>query len=571
MDIKQQRSPEVSLISRFRKNLESLRSERDKSWLPHWRELNQYIEPKAGKFLTTDKNNGSKKDQKIYNGRARLALRTLTSGMMSGTTSPSRPWFNLRVGSGEGLQSINVRKWLDSVEEAIYSSFARSNLYTELPKLYKSMALYGIGAMMALEDFEDVTRYYTFSVGEFFVANDERLKVGTFAREYQLSVEQVVEEFGWENCSYDVKNKYNQNLLYEQVDIVHMIQRNDDRDEGKKDSKNMKYRSVHFEKKSNKGLSKKDLFLSESGFKRFPVFCPRWEVESTDDYGTGPGWDALADVKQLQVEQKRKLQSIDRMANPPVVAPTTMIGKNTSTLPGGVTYSDERDSGKGVRPLYQVDPRISELMHDIKETESRINETFFADLFLALVKTDRREITAREIDEIDSEKLLALGPVMERLNDELLDDLVTMQFERLLEGDMLPEPPPELEGETVKIEYISTLHQAQRSGGLSSIDKLISFAGAVSQAKPEIMDKINGDKAIDKYSEYLGTPASLLNSNEDIEKIRASRAEAQQAEKQGQASLVASQIGKNLAGASMEKDNVLKQVASQFAQQQNQG
>lgn len=569
MAIEQQRSPEASLISKFRKNLEGLRVERDKSWLPHWKELNQYIEPKTGKFLLTDKNDGSKKDQKIYNGRGRLALRTLTSGMMSGTTSPSRPWFNLKV-SEDLMQNINVRRWLDDVEQAIYSSFARSNLYTELPKLYKSMALYGIGAMMALEDFEDITRYYTFSVGEFFVANDERLKVGTFAREYQLSVEQVVNEFGWDNVSDEIKRKYNSNDLYSQVEIVHMIQRNDDRDPDLKDTKNMKYRSVHFEKNAKDPGKGNDKFLHKSGFKRFPVFCPRWEVESTDDYGTGPGWDALADVKQLQVEQKRKLQAIDRMANPPVVAPATMIGKNTSTLPGGVTYSDERDSGKGLRALYQVDPRINELMLDIRETEGRINEIFFADLFLMLSQTDRREITAREIAERHEEKLLALGPVLERLNDELLDDLVTMQFERMYEGGLLPKAPPELQGKSVKIEYISVLHQAQRSVGISAIDQLINFAGAVSKVKPEILDKINGDKMLDKYSEYLGTPASILNSDEEVQGIRGQRAQQQQAQLQGQAGLVASEIGKNLSATDLDKNNALKAVAQRLGQQQSQ-
>lgn len=565
--IDKKRSPEATLISKFRKNLESLRSERDKSWLPHWKELNQYVEPKTGKFLLSDKNDGSKKDQKIYNGRGRLALRTLTSGMMSGTTSPSRPWFNLKVGE-ELMQNINVRRWLDDVEQAIYSSFARSNLYTELPKLYKSMALYGIGAMMALEDYEDITRYYTFSVGEFFVANDERLKVGTFAREYQLSVEQVVAEFGWENCSDDVKRKYNENLLYDQIEIVHMVQRNDDRDSDAKDNKNMMYRSVHFEKNRKDAGKGSDVFLYESGFKRFPVFCPRWEVESTDDYGTGPGWDALADVKQLQVEQKRKLQAIDRMANPPVVAPATMIGKNTSTLPGGVTYSDERDSGKGLRALYQVDPRINELMLDIRETEARINEIFFADLFLMLSQTDRREITAREIAERHEEKLLALGPVLERLNDELLDDLVTMQFERMYDGGMLPKAPPELQGTSVKIEYISVLHQAQRSVGISAIDQLLNFAGAMSKIKPEILDKINGDKTLDKYSEYLGTPASILNSDEEVQSIRGQRAQQQQAQLQGQAGLVASEIGKNLSATDLDKNNALKAVAGKLAQSQ---
>ena len=135
---------------------------------------------------------------------------------------------------------------------------------------------------------------------------------------------------------------------------------------------------------------------------------------------------------------------------------------------------------------------------------------------------------------------------------------------------MLPKAPPELQGGTVKIEYISVLHQAQRSVGISAIDQLINFAGAVSKVKPEILDKINGDKMLDKYSEYLGTPASILNSEEEVQNIRGQRAQQQQAQLQGQAGLVASEIGKNLSATDLDKNNALKAVAQRLGQQQSQ-
>jgi len=52
--------------------------------------------------------------------------------------------------------------------------------------------------------------------------------------------------------------------------------------------------------------------------------------------------------------------------------------------------------------------------------ENRIERSFYVDLFLMLANSDRRQITAREIEERHEEKMLMLGPVLQRLNDELL-------------------------------------------------------------------------------------------------------------------------------------------------------
>lgn len=571
MAIEKKQHKEVDLVGVFRKRFNDLKTERDTNWLPHWKEINEYIEPRFGKFLTTETQRGRKKDQKIYNNRARLSLRTLMSGMMSGVTNPARPWFALKVGD-DLMSVIRVRQWLDEVETRLQNSFARSNLYTELPKLYRNMGLYGIGAMLAIEDFDMVTRYHTFATGEFCVANDEKLKVGAFYREYQLTVEQVVGEFPWENLSDKVKNLWNNDKLSEKIEIVHAIERNDDRIQGLLDNKNMKFRSVHFEKGSSKesssGSNTKE-FLRISGFKRFPVFAPRWEVESNDEYGTScPGMEALSDVKELQAKQKKKLQAIDRMSNPPVVAPATMVGKATSTLPGGISYADERDGAKGIRALYQIDPRVQELAYDVKETEERIKETFYVDLFRMVSQSDRREVTAREIDEQHEEKLLGLGPVLQRLDNELLDDLVSMQFERMFEGDLLPPAPPELEGQAVRIEYISFLHQAQRSIGINSIDRLVNFTFTMGKFKPDAMDKINVDRTVDKYCEFLSAPSTILNSEDEMAAIRQSRAQQQQAAATGQSMLVASEAAKNLSDTDLDKNNALRTIAQRFAQQQ---
>mgnify|MGYP000378984054 CR=1 FL=1 len=53
--------------------------------------------------------------------------------------------------------------------------------------------------------------------------------------------------------------------------------------------------------------------------------------------------------------------------------------------------------------------------------------------------------TARAVAEKHEEKLLMLGPVLERLHNELLEPLVAFTFERCLQTGILPPPPEELD------------------------------------------------------------------------------------------------------------------------------
>jgi hypothetical protein len=110
---------------------------------------------------------------------------------------------------------------------------------------------------------------------------------------------------------------------------------------------------------------------------------------------------------------------------------------------------------------------LSHLAADIAEVQGRIKEAFYANLFLMMAESDRREITAREIDERREEKMLMLGPVLERLHDELLQPLVARVFRIMARNGLIPPPPPSLakslDGNGLRVEFISILTQARKS------------------------------------------------------------------------------------------------------------
>jgi head-to-tail connecting protein len=173
---------------------------------------------------------------------------------------------------------------------------------------------------------------------------------------------------------------------------------------------------------------------------------------------------------------------------------------------------------------------LSGLLTDIQDVRQRIYQAFYADLFLMLANQPPtgRQITAREIAERHEEKLLMLGPVLERLHDELLSPLVDITFSKQIAAGILPPPPPELQDMELKVEFVSTLAQAQKAVGLGSLDRLLGTVGLIATGKgdPSPWDKLDTDQIIDKYADMLGADPSVIVSDDKIVFMRESRKKA---------------------------------------------
>jgi hypothetical protein len=542
------------------KRLEDDRS----SWRSHWIEISDYLIPRRGRYLLESQNSkGRKRNTKIVDNTGGQALRTLSAGMMSGMTSPARPWFRLQTPDPEMMDAAGVKDWLGQSERIIRTLLTRSNFYNSASTIYSELGAFGTGALYRRRHPTDIVSFRPFTAGEYVIAEDEYGNVDTLGREFTMSVSQVVEQFviqrdgteDWSNVSKAVKRLWDQKNYDERIEIIHLIQprRMEERDLTRPlDPKNKAFMDVYMEKGADG-----DKLLQEGGFDRFPAYCPRWDVLGGDVYGVSPGMEYLGDIKQLQHEQKRKAQAIDKMVNPPMVGSISLKGKPSTVLPGGTTYVDPQQGSQGFQPAYLVQPRINEMMMDIQEVQNRIQRGFYADLFAMMINSDRRMMTATEVAERHEEKLVLLGPVLQRLNTEFLDPLIEDVFLFAYEAGMLPPPPPALEGVDLEVKYISLLAQAQEAVAAASIERTFSFAGNLSAVFPEIVDNLNADEAIRSYGEILGTSPEILRDADEVEAIRAQRREAQQAEQQMMQLQQGAQAAKVLSEADTQNPNAL--------------
>lgn len=556
----------------------TLTNERKSNWDADYRELGEFIQPRRVRFYSTDHNRATKRSSKVVNATAALAARTQRAGMMSGITSPARPWFRLSTSDPGLAEYAPVKVWLNLVGTRMREVFLRSNFYNALPNIYGDIGTFGTAAAIMVEDFKDVMRCYTFPIGSYALANNDRLVVDTLTRTLKLSVRQIVTRFGnynmrtgaaeWGNFSTKVKNAWDQSRYEEMVEVAHIITPNLYAESGKLLAKHKPIASCWYEVGcAEKTEGGEDKFLHDSGFDESPILAPRWDTIGEDVYGgTCPGMDAIGDVKGLQTLERLKAQGVEKTIKPPMTAPTSMRNQKASIIAGDITYVDTREGQQGFRPAHEVRLGLAEVNDTIARHEQRISRAYYEDLFLMLANTDRREITAREVQERHEEKLLALGPVLDRLNDELLDLAIDRCFAIMVRFGMVPPAPPELQNKPLKVEYVSIMAQAQKLVGLVSIERFVGFVANLATIQPTAMDKINVDQAIDEYADITGVSPNIVVPDDEVAKTRKARAQQQQ---QAQA-LANMQVGadaaKTLSDTKLDDNNALTRVLERASQ-----
>lgn len=542
----------------YQKRIAALRTERE-SFIPTWTDIRDYIFPFRGRFTRDeDPNDGKRRDRKINNNRPTNFARIMAAGMMAGTATQSRPWFRLRTFDSTLMENAEVKLWLDIVQRRIYEILSGSNFYDALPVAYLEMVLFGTAAMGVFEDREDIVRFYNYTAGTYMVGNDSRGKARVFAREYKRRPDQLVEEFGIENVSQQVRTAYeNNNIDKNYISIAHIIEPNDEARPGFVDNLNMPYRSVYYE-----CAASGNKFLRRSGFRDFPIMIPRWSLCDSDAYGTEqPSAMALGDAKELQSAQYLKKDGIVRTVKPPLQAPHDLANSNIMNVPGGTTFYNQFGNAGGVRNLYDTKIPLGDMVEDIKETEARLREAYMVDLFMALLTTNRpSDMKAEVAAGMTQERMLILGPVLERIHHELLNPTINRVFDIGERGGVFPPAPKVLENKPLKIVYTSVLAQAQQAVGIGSIERLSGLVGSFAQFNAEVVDKIDFDQAVDEAADMLGVVPTIIRTDDAVAKIRAERAQKESGATTLAATSSAADTAKTLSQAPVGGSNLLEKL-----------
>ena len=514
------------------------------------KDIAKHVLPETIKFIDNAETHDRANWSQVVDNTGKSSLKVLSAGMVSGTCSPSRPWFSLTVSDPQLKKDVQIKQWLSNVEDICYAEFAKSNMYRAVHHIFVQEGAFGIGAALVPEvKASDLNKplmhLIPLTFGEYAITTDFYNKPDGMYRKFKLTVENIVDEFGIDKVSDGIKNAHEQKNLDKEYTICHAIYRR--KDAKGNGAKGMAYASIYYEESSTEQV------LRESGFEQFPCVCPRWSVSSSDVYGNGAAGECLGDMRAIQLGHEQIARGVDYQVNPPLLIPAYLKGQEKQTLPNGIAYYNPSpiDQAHQVQSMLNVQFDLNGVASQIQDCRERVRSAFHTDLFLMLDQFDQGRMTATEVAERKNEKMLMLGPVVERQSDELLRPLVEMCFQRVLDRypQLLQSAPQALQGAEIKVDFVSILAQAQKAAGSQSLERFASVVANIAQLKPDALDKFNSDGFLDEYAEINGVPPTAITDQKTLQLIRKQRAEAQAQAQQQQDMLAQAQMQEQQANA----------------------
>ena len=518
---------------------DTLKSQRA-NWEHHWQDVADYMLPRKAD-ITIKRTRGDKRHEQIYDGTATHALELLAASLHGMLTSTTTAWFSLKFRNDMIDQDDTSKEWLEKCNKVMLQAFSRSNFQQEIFELYHDLIAFGTAGMFIQSDMDDDLRFRTIHISELFISENQKGIVDTVIRKFRIKAKSIPGMFPEaklpNSLSSIVKEK-----PQDDVTVIHAVMPND-MGGIYENSINKNFTSCYVHEDTG-------FLLSESGFDDFPYVVPRYLKASNEIYGRSPAMNALPDVKMLNTMSKVSIKAAQKQIDPPLMVPDDGFVLPVRTVPGGLNFY-RAGTRERIEPLNIGSNQPLGLQME-EQRRKAIRENFFVDQLMTVAG---QNMTATEVMQRTEEKMRILGPVLGRLQSELLQPLITRCFNILLKNEKFETPPEFLQNQVIEIEYVSPIAKAQKSGDLSSIMRGIEVFGAIQQVSP-VFDYLDVDGLVNHLKDVIGLPAKILKSRAEVEQIREQRQEQQQQAQQMQQEMQAAEAAGKAAPA-------IKAVASE--------
>jgi len=506
----------------IKKRCSALESDRQ-TWEDHWQDILDYVMPRKAD-VTFVRSKGEKRTEVLFDSTAITANNLLAASLQGTLTSPSLPWFHLKLRDDEINQNRDVQLWLEDSARRMYDVFNESNFNTEVHELYLDLCSVGTGAIFVEEGnngFEkDGIHFNCLHIAEYFIQENNTGKVDTLYRKYKLTARQAIEEFGEDNIGEKIieaaKNKPDK-----QFNFIHAVEPTKDyeRATGKSATK-LPFHSCHV-------CVEDKMVVRTGGYNEFPYLVPRWAKATGEIFGRSPSYNALPDIKTLNKAVEIGLKAWAKAIDPPLLVQDDGVIGRVRMTPAGITVV--RSDG-AIKPL-QIGSNWQ--ITDLKENQLRtaIRQAYYSD---QLQLQEGPQMTATEVQVRYELMQRLLGPTLGRFQSEFLNPLIERVFGIMFRAGALMQQPDVIGGSKLDIEYVGPLARSQRMEEAVAIERLYQLAMNVAQVDPNIMDNIDHDTAIRMRAKLLGVPKTVMRGIDDVEDMREAKAQQQQAMMQQQ-------------------------------------
>jgi len=546
----------------IRKRLDKLEADRG-TWESHWQEILDYVMPRKAE-ITFLRSRGEKRTEVIFDSTAITANNLLAASLQGTLTSPSLPWFSLKLRDDDANKIRDIQIWLEDTARRMYAVFNESNFNTEVHEMYLDLCSVGTSAIFVEEANEGFLQgglhFNTLHIAEYFIQENSTGRVDTLYRKYKMTARQAIQEFGEDNVGTKIKEavKAKPDTRF---NFIHAVEPTLDyeRSVGMKSKTKLPVHSCHvcFEDK---------MVVRTGGYNEFPYLVPRWSKATGEIFGRSPSYNALPDIKTLNKAVEIGLKAWAKAIDPPLLVTDDGVIGRVRMTPGGITVVR---SDTAIKPL-QIGSNWQ--ITDLKENQLRtaIRQAYYSD---QLQLQEGPQMTATEVQVRYELMQRLLGPTLGRFQTEFLNPLIERVFGIMLRSDALTPRPSEMEGMDMDIEYVGPLARSQRMEEAIAVERLYQLAMQVVQVDPTIMDVIDHEQAIRMRATLLGVPKTVLRGEDEVAEIREQRAAAQQqAQEQAMAQQQAdTALSQGKAMTEMSKPETKEGMEEAMAQAEQQG
>jgi hypothetical protein len=526
MNTPQQRETANQLMQRWK----SLQMRRE-LWEVIWQDVTDLVLPRLSDWSQTDAAKPQKYGIKAFSGSAKSALRLASDGLQGYLVPRTAPWFRLQLRPTDMMDIPGARKWVEEVEEHMYSALNRSNFYDQIGEVFDTGLSIGTSTVFVRENIADETLHFqSRHPKEIYLSNDNLGNVDTWFRDYWVSGKVLLEEFP-DVIEDDLQlMQMIKHDPYQMHRVLHAVFPRETRIWDKIDAGNKPYASIYM-------LHEKQLVLREGGFDRIPAITWRYRVAADEEYGTSPAIDALVDVIRENEVAKTNMDARQLAISPPIMYSPNLRGKINIRPRGMIERATPMDTIEPLNLLGQY-PFGVEQEQMLKEA---IRQHFNADFFLLLSQQQAQGRTATEVMEMAGERAAVMGATVGRVESELLDAVLGMVYQIEMDAGRLPIPPDELvEAGEIDFDYVGPLAQLQKKHyGQKTIIDNISQLIPLMQIDEGVKDIIDFDILARKMLDTTAFPADSIRSENEVEELRIQKAEIQaammQQEQQAQA------------------------------------
>jgi hypothetical protein len=526
-----------------------------------WQDIIDHYLPRRASIHWQD-TQGTDKTRKIYDSTPGTALMRLAAVLQSMLTNRELEWFQLETDDEKLNEQQEVKEWLEADADVLRKSLSNSNFYQQCHELYIDLGGMGMGVMY-IEEYKNPSRDFYFStrhLREAYISEGEQGETDSIDLLRSMTARQIIERWDKQVITGAIPEKVRKAMDKDQeqrFEILQSVYPNEDYNANIRNPLYFKYQCAWIDRNEKKEIHR-------GGYHEFPFIIVPWAKATGEDYGRGPGWDALADVKTLYAMKKTLLRVAEKIADPPLQVPKKgFISPTVKLTPGGINFYDVTTQAR-IEPI-EIGANFPITLEMLQDQREQINDQFFV---TQLQLIDVREMTAEEARLRTAENARIIGPTFGRLNDDYLDRLIDRCRGILARNGKLTEIPQVVldaakeKGTQLRVKFVSPLAKAQAASDVQGIQLTAqtAFDWVEKAQDPSVIDNLDLDEGIRKIAELDGSPAEFLRNEDEVKRVRKQRLELIEMKTKLALAEQAGKAGKDLAEASSKAMDIQERL-----------